>query len=223
MGAAATKSEEKPPMTTDNSQDHRQGGAPRAPRTKQTRPDRVLREALAPYIDVPKLRRLAAQGADLQQALRSGIEPPAEIQALLDTLATLLTPADREPIRSPADAVAFLMVTMGYLDQEHFCVLCLNTRNRIQKLHTVYVGSLNASMIRVGEIFKEPLRLNSAAIILIHNHPSSICDPSPEDLLVTRAIVQAGDLLDCPVMDHLIVGAGRWISLRERGLGFDKR
>src|SRR6266511_2421796 len=139
MGAAATKSEEKAPMTTDNSQDQRQGGAPRAPRTKQTRPDRVLREALAPYIDVPKLRRLAAQGADLQQALRSGIEPPAEIQALLDTLATLLTPADREPIRSPADAVAFLMVTMGYLDQEHFCVLCLNTRNRIQKLHTVYV------------------------------------------------------------------------------------
>jgi DNA repair protein RadC len=210
-------------MSTDSSYDQTHGRTQRTPRAKPAPRDRVLRETLAPYIDVPKLRKLAAQGANLQQALRSGVEPPAEVQALLDTLATLLTPADREPIRSPADAVAFLMLTMGYLDQEHFCVLCLNTRNRIQKLHTVYVGSLNASMIRVGEIFKEPLRLNSAGIILIHNHPSSICDPSPEDLLVTRAIVQAGDLLDCPVMDHLIVGAGRWISLRERGLGFDKR
>jgi DNA repair protein RadC len=210
-------------MTTDSSQEHKHGGTPRAPRTKQPQPDRVLREALAPYIDVPKLRRLAAAGDDLQQALRSGVEPPPEVQALLNTLVLLLTPIDHEPIRGPADAVAFLMLRMGYLDQEHFCVLCLNTRNRIQKLHTVYVGSLNASMIRVGEIFKEPLRLNSAGIILIHNHPSSICDPSPEDLLVTRAIVQAGDLLDCPVMDHLIVGAGRWISLRERGLGFEKR
>lgn len=210
-------------MTTDSSQDHKHGGAPRAPRTKQPRPDRVLREALAPYIDVPKLRRLAAQGADLQQALRSGIEPPAEVLALLDLLAAILTPSKDEPIRSPADAAAFLMLKMGGLDQEHLCVLCLNTKNRIQKLHTVYVGSLNTAMIRVGEIFKEPLRLNSAGIILIHNHPSSICDPSPEDLLVTRAIVQAGDLLDCPVMDHLIIAAGRWMSLRERGLGFEKR
>jgi DNA repair protein RadC len=156
-------------MSTDSSQDLKHGGAARAPRTKQPRPDRVLREALAPYIDVPKLRRLAAAGDDLQQALRSGVEPPPEVQALLDTLALLLTPLDREPVRGPADAVAFLMLRMGYLDQEHFCVLCLNTRNRIQKLHTVYMGSLNASMIRVGEIFKEPLRLNSAGIILIHN------------------------------------------------------
>jgi DNA repair protein RadC len=101
-------------------------------------------------------------------------------------------------------------------------VLCLNTRNRIQKLHTVYVGSLNTSIIRVGEVFKEPLRLNSASIIVCHNHPSGHADTSPEDVLVTRQIVEAGKLLEREVLDHLILGQGRWVSLREKGLGFDK-
>jgi DNA repair protein RadC len=140
-----------------------------------------------------------------------------------DTLAVLLRPSEREAVRGPADAVAFLMLQLGHLDQERLCVLCLNTRNRIQKLHTVYVGSLNTSIIRVGEVFKEPLRLNSASIILVHNHPSSLVDPSPEDILITRQIVEAGKLLETDVLDHLIVGQGRWVSLREKGLGFDKK
>lgn len=184
---------------------------------------RILREALAPYLDIPRLRRLAAQGDDLRAALNEGIEPPDEVLALIDTLAVLLRPSEREAVRGPADAVAFLMLQLGHLDQERLCVLCLNTRNRIQKLHTVYVGSLNASLIRVGEVFKEPLRLNSASILVVHNHPSGHVDASPEDVLVTRQIVAAGKLLDCEVLDHLIVGQGKWVSLREKGLGFDKK
>ena len=140
---------------------------------------RALREALAPYLDIPRLRRLAAQGDDLRAALNDGIEPPDEMLALIDTLAVLLRPSEREAVRGPADAVAFLMLQLGHLDQERLCVLCLNTRNRIQKLHTVYVGSLNASLIRVGEVFKEPLRLNSASILVAHNHPSGEPTPSP--------------------------------------------
>jgi DNA repair protein RadC len=120
------------------------------------------------------------------------MEPPAEVLALIDTLAVLLRPTEREQVRGPADAVAFLMLQLGYLAQERLCVLCLNTRNRIQKLHTVYVGSPNASLIRVGEVFKEPLRLNSAAILVVHNHPSGHVHASPEDILVTRQIVEAG-------------------------------
>ena len=85
---------------------------------------------------------------------------------------------------------------------------------------TVYRGSLNASLIRVGEVYKEALRRNSAAIIVAHNHPSGDVTPSPEDVLVTREIVQAGKLLDCDVLDHLIIGQGRFVSLRERQLGF---
>jgi len=94
---------------------------------------------------------------------------------------------------------------------------------REAKADTVYVGSLNASLIRVGEVFKEPLRLNSASIIVAHNHPSGQPDPSPEDELITRQIVEAGKLLSCEVLDHLIIGQGRWLSLRQKGLGFEKK
>jgi DNA repair protein RadC len=179
-----------------------------------------LQRALAAFnLDVVMLRELAAQGQDVFQALRSGAAPP-EVHELLAVLASLLRPLPREQIRSPVNAAALLMTEMGYLDQEQLRVLCLDTKNRLQKIHLVYQGSLNTSLIRVGEIFKEPLRLNSAAIILAHNHPSSDPTPSHEDALVTQEIVQAGNLLDVDVLDHLVIGQGRWISMRERGLGF---
>jgi DNA repair protein RadC len=85
---------------------------------------------------------------------------------------------------------------------------------------TVYIGSLNASLIRIGEIFKEALKRNSAALIVVHNHPSGDPTPSPEDILVTREIISAGKLLDIDVLDHLVIGQGRFVSMRERGLGF---
>jgi DNA repair protein RadC len=108
------------------------------------------------------------------------------------------------------------MVEMGNLTQEQMRTLCLDTRNRVQKNHLVYQGSLNASMIRVGEMFLEPLRLNRASILLVHNHPSGDPTPSPEDVLVTREIVSAGKLLDIEVLDHLVIGQGVWVSMREK-------
>jgi hypothetical protein len=125
-----------------------------------------LREALAPYLDLVNLRRLAAMGADLREAIRTQSEPPEEIARLLETMNVLLRPAAGERIKSPADLAALLMVDMGHLDQEQLRVACLDTKNKLQRVHTVYVGSLNASMVRVGEIYKEPLKLNSAAIIV---------------------------------------------------------
>jgi len=77
-------------------------------------------------------------------------------------------------------------------------------------------------MVRIGEIFKEPIRLNSASIIVVHNHPSGDPTPSPEDVVVTRQIIEAGQLLDIDVLDHLVIGSGRFVSMRERGLGFGK-
>lgn len=180
---------------------------------------RRLREALAPYINVRKLRRLASAGEHLHEALIMP-DPPPEVHALLDTLSTILCPIEREQVRSPAEIAALLMVEMGHLTQEQIRVVCLNTKNYIQKIHVVYQGSVNESPVRVAEIFREPLRLNSAAIIVAHNHPSGQVEPSPEDLLVTRQIVEAGKLLDCEVLDHVIIGQGRWVSLRERQLGF---
>ncbi|MCJ7736369.1 MAG: hypothetical protein MUQ10_03510, partial [Anaerolineae bacterium] len=84
-----------------------------------------------------------------------------------------------------------------------------------------YIGTLNSAQIRVADIFQVALRRNAAAVVVAHNHPSGDPSPSPEDVSVTRELVAAGKLLDIEVLDHLVIGDGRWVSLRERGLGFD--
>jgi DNA repair protein RadC len=140
----------------------------------------------------------------------------ATIKAALEIGRRLLLTSsdDRFQIRSPGDAAQLLQLEMSHLDQEHLRAICLDTKNRVQKIHTVYIGSLNSAMIRVGEVFKEALKLNSAALIVVHNHPSGDPTPSAEDVLVTRQIVEAGKLLDVDVLDHLVIGRGRWVSLR---------
>lgn len=182
---------------------------------------RALREALSSYIDVAQLRRLAAAGDDLRAALL-GDDVPPEVLALLDTLAALLRPTPREQIKSPADVAALLMLEMSHLDQEELRVINLDTKNRIQRITTVYRGSVNSAQVRIAEIFKDAVRLNSAAIIIVHSHPSGDPSPSPEDILVTRQIVEAGKLLDAEVLDHVVIGAGKWVSMRGRGLGFSE-
>jgi DNA repair protein RadC len=124
---------------------------------------------------------------------------------------------ERFQIRTPSDVAAFMQVEMAHLDQEHLKAICVDTKNRVIKVQPVYVGTLNAAGLRVGEVFKEALRLNSAAIIVCHNHPSGDPAPSPEDIAVTRQIVEAGKLLDIAVLDHLVIGRGSYVSLRERG------
>jgi DNA repair protein RadC len=180
---------------------------------------KALRDALTPYLDLTQLRRLAAAGDDLRAAL-VGDDTPPEVLALLDTLAVLLRPTPREQIKSPADVAALLMVEMAHLDQEELRVINLDTKNRIQRISTVYKGSVNTAVVRISEVFKDAIRLNSAAIIVVHQHPSGSPEASPEDILVTRQIGEAGKLLDVELLDSLIIGQGRWVSLRERGLGF---
>ena len=166
---------------------------------RQQPSDKRLREAIALYIDVPKLRQLASDHERLEDALRTG-DIPEEISWLLSLLTTVLAPIDRDQVKSPHDIASHLMVRSGPMCQEEFNCVCLNTKNRVQKIHTVYKGSLNSAMIRVGEAFREPIRLNSAAVIFQHNHPSGLPEPSPEDVLLTRHLVEAGNLLDCEVL-----------------------
>jgi DNA repair protein RadC len=83
------------------------------------------------------------------------------------------------------------------------------------------VGSLNTSVVRIGELFRSAIRDNAAAFIVVHNHPSGDPSPSPEDVNVTRQIVQAGKLLDIELLDHVVIGRQKYVSLKERGLGFD--
>jgi DNA repair protein RadC len=112
------------------------------------------------------------------------------------------------------------MLEMGNLEQEHLRTVLLDTKNRVLSSHTVYIGNVNSSIIRVSEVFREAIRENATALIVAHNHPSGDPSPSPEDIRVTRSIVEAGDLLGIEVLDHLIIGHQRFISLKERGLGF---
>ena len=133
---------------------------------------------------------------------------------------TKAAPEDRYTIRSPGDIAQLLMAEMSHLEQEHFKVLLLDTRNRMIDDVTLYIGSLNASHIRVGEVYRDAIRQNAAAIIIAHNHPSGDPTPSPEDVAVTRQIAAAGSQLDIELLDHVIVGRQRFVSLRERGMGF---
>ena len=133
---------------------------------------------------------------------------------------SLEKPEDRMVVHSPSDAADLVKYEMSVLEQEELRVMLLDTRNRVLRTDTVYRGSLNSSQVRVGELFKNAIRRAAAAIIVIHNHPSGDPTPSPDDVAVTRAIVEAGKLLDVEVLDHLIIGSGRYVSLKERGLGF---
>jgi DNA repair protein RadC len=132
----------------------------------------------------------------------------------------IASPEDRVQVRSPADAANLLLGEMSLLEQEEMRVLLLDTRNRVLAITTVYQGSLNTSVVRVGELFREAIRRNAAAIIVVHNHPSGDPTPSPEDVSVTRTILEAGKLLDIEVLDHLVIGQQRFVSLKERGLAF---
>jgi DNA repair protein RadC len=133
----------------------------------------------------------------------------------------LLQPEDERPtIHSPGDAAQILMPILAHREQEYLLIMMLDTRNRMLDISEIYHGSLNSSMVRVGEVFKPALQRNAASVLVAHNHPSSDPTPSPEDVTVTRAIVQAGKLLDVSVVDHIVCGLSRWVSLKEKGLGF---
>jgi DNA repair protein RadC len=165
--------------------------------------------------------------ADINELCRQrgvGTAKAAALKATLEIGRRLLLAGfdERPQIKSPADVANLLLLEMGHLDQEQLRVVLLDTKNRVQAISTVYIGSVNSAQIRIGEIFRDGVRRNSTAIIVAHNHPSGDPSPSPEDILVTRQIVEAGKLLDIDTLDHLVIGNGRYVSMRERGLGFPK-
>ena len=165
------------------------------------------------------------QASTAEMISERGLGPAkvAQLKAALELGRRMLveSPEERPQIRSPADAANLVMTEMGLLEQEQLRVILLDTKNRVLATPTIYVGSLNTSLIRVGELFREAIRANCASLIVLHNHPSGDPTPSPEDVSVTRQIVEAGKLLDVEVLDHLIVGRQRFVSLKERGLGFE--
>lgn len=163
----------------------------------------------SPYEDLCKRRGIGpAKAAQLKAAIELGRRLSSAM------------PEERPTVQSPDDAAALLMYEMGALEQEHLRVLLLDTRNRLLRIAEVYRGSLNSSMIRIAEVFREAIRMNAAAVIVAHNHPSGDPTPSPEDVRVTRSMVQAGELLDIEVLDHLVIGKQCFVSLKAKRLGF---
>jgi DNA repair protein RadC len=127
---------------------------------------------------------------------------------------------DRATIQHPADAASLVASSLSGLDHEELWVILMDTRNQVIKIQELYRGNVNSSSVRVGELFQEAVRIKAKAIIPVHNHPSGDPTPSPDDVAITHAFVQAGKLLDIEVLDHLCIGNGRFVSLKERGLGF---
>jgi DNA repair protein RadC len=124
-------------------------------------------------------------------------------------------------ISSPEDAASLVQYSMGALKQEHLWVIILNTKNQVVHIDKLYKGSLNASTVRIAEVFRAAIQHNAASIIMIHNHPSGDPTPSPEDISLTKAIFSAGNLLDIELLDHIIIGLGKFTSLKQKKLGFE--
>ncbi|UTR11239.1 DNA repair protein RadC [Evansella sp. LMS18] len=124
---------------------------------------------------------------------------------------------DRYTIRSPEDVANYVMEEMRHLTQEHFVALYLNTKNHVLHKQTVFIGSLNASIVHPREVFKEAFRYSAASIVCLHNHPSGDVSPSHEDIEVTKRLVECGRMLGIDVLDHVIIGDKRFCSLKEKG------
>jgi DNA repair protein RadC len=130
-------------------------------------------------------------------------------------------PSARWQIRGPHDVADRLVLQMGRLEREELRVVLLDTKNHVLRVATVYQGNVSSSLIRVGELFRDAVRLNAAGVILVHNHPSGDPTPSPDDLHLTAEALAAGRLLDIQLLDHLVIGHDAYLSLRDRGVAFD--
>ncbi|RBW71642.1 RadC family protein [Bacillus taeanensis] len=124
---------------------------------------------------------------------------------------------EKYTIRTPEDGANYVMEELRFLTQEHFVCIYLNMKNQVIHRQTVFIGSLNASIVHPREVFKEGLKRSAASIICFHNHPSGDPAPSHEDIEVTKRLVECGQLLGMEVLDHIIIGDKRYISLKEKG------
>jgi len=140
--------------------------------------------------------------------------PVVRVQLIRDSAIT----ADAKRITSPEVAYEIARQRLEFSDREVFLVMHLDGQNRVVSVETASVGTINKAIIAMREIFKGAILANAAAIIVAHNHPSGDPAPSPEDTILTATIAKAGRLLDIPLLDHIIIGSGRFISLKERGL-----
>ena len=179
-------------------------------------------DALATHDGVAGLAR--ASEPELAMVPGIGVARAAQLVAAFELGRRLLAdwPAGRWTIRGPADVAERLILQMGRLEREELRVVLLDTKNHVLRVATVYQGNVSSSLVRVGELFRDAVRLNAAGVILVHNHPSGDPTPSPDDLHLTAEALAAGRLLDIALLDHLVIGHDAYASLRDRGVAFDR-
>lgn len=167
-----------------------------------------------------------AAATDLELAALPGVgaAKAAQLVAAFELGRRLLAdwPTGRFMIRSPGDIADRLILQMGRLEREELRVVILDTKNHVLRVQTVYQGNVSSSLVRVGELYRDAVRLNAASVILVHNHPSGDPTPSPDDLHLTAEALAAGRLLDIGLLDHLVIGHDAYVSLRDRGVAFDR-
>jgi len=167
-----------------------------------------------------------ARATEVELGTVSGIGPAkaAQLVAAFELGRRLLAdwPTTRWTIRGPIDVAERLILQMGRLEREELRVVMLDTKNHVLRVATVYQGNVSASLVRVGELFRDAVRVNAAGVILVHNHPSGDPTPSPDDLHLTAEALAAGRLLDIALLDHLVIGHDAYVSLRDRGVAFDR-
>jgi DNA repair protein RadC len=182
----------------------------------------LAEEALARHEGLTGLAR--ATDVELEALPGIGRARAAQLTAAFELGRRLLAdwPTGRWSIRSPRDIADRLVLQMGRLEREELRVVLLNTKNVVLRVATVYQGNVASSLVRVGELYRDAVRLNASGLILVHNHPSGDPTPSPDDLHLTAEALAAGRLLDIQLLDHLVIGHDAFVSLRDRGVAFDR-
>jgi DNA repair protein RadC len=177
----------------------------------------LAQSLLAKHNGLAGLARLSY--ADLKRENGIGEAKAAEIMAAIQLAIRYrdLGASERFHVSQPAHVYALLGAEMAALDQEHLRVLLVDTRNRLMGTSEVYIGTVNQAQVRGAEVLREAVRQNAPAIILVHNHPSGDPSPSPEDIAMTKKVIEAGKQLDIDVMDHIIIGERKYASLQELG------
>ncbi len=177
---------------------------------------RLLRD----FSGLPGLRH--APFGELRAVHGLGEAKAAQIHAALELGLRLasVAPDERGVIGSPEDAANLVMAEMSLLDKEEMWVLQLDSRNHLMSTVRLYRGSAHTALVRMAEVFREAVRLTATAIVVVHNHPSGDPRPSAQDVTMTRVLCESGKLLDIDIADHIVIGRGQYVSMRNLRLGF---
>lgn len=183
--------------------------------------EELVKEAIGKYVTMPNGLRDLLINPEILESDGKALTPAAykKVMAIRELSKRLLEEGSREysRVRGPEDAAAYLMPILRYEVKENFVVLLLNTQNKIIGHRVVSIGSLSASIVHPREVFKEAIKVNAASIIVAHNHPSGDPTPSREDVAVTKRLVKAGNVMDINVLDHIIIGDSKYLSMKEKG------